>query len=47
MVSRSLTSSRDHACGWVNTGVWLALCAASLINVPPWPSLAAAKVDAM
>jgi putative ABC transport system substrate-binding protein len=36
-----------HACGWVTTGIWVEACAASLISVPPWPSLAAAKVDAM
>jgi hypothetical protein len=41
------TLARDHACGCVITGIWLALCAASLISVPPWPSLAATKLDAM
>jgi hypothetical protein len=37
----------DHACGCVTTGIWVEACTASLINVPPWPSLEAAKVEAM
>ena len=37
----------DHACGCVTIGIWLALCAASLIMVPPCPSLAATKLEAM
>ena len=36
-----------YACGCVTTGVWVEVCAASLISVPPWPSLAATKVEAM
>ena len=39
--------SESHAWGCATIGLWVEACAASLISVPPWLSLAAAKVEAM
>jgi len=37
----------DQTWGCAMRGGWLPPCAASLINVPPWPSLDVANEDAM
>jgi hypothetical protein len=42
-----LRQSEAHACGCVTIGVWVEAWAASLISVPPWPSLAPTKLEAM
>ena len=34
-------------CGVVNRTNWFAICAASVMSVPPWPSAAVTKLVAM
>ena len=45
VLNSQLQSSRRYACGCVNNCCWLG--GGSVISVPPWPSLAMTKLDAM
>jgi hypothetical protein len=43
----ALSGARSQGVGFGNGTNWLAVCAASVMSVPPWPSAAVTKLVAM